>query len=77
MTTAVQGRETEKPELRPIKNGWAASGKGWAVHGATQEEALENFYQADQEHKRIDARPYWYEWVRLHLDDMSGLSDEQ
>ena len=31
----------EQPGIEPIKNGWAALGNGWAVHGKTQEEALE------------------------------------
>ena len=76
MATKVLTREAEKPTLRPIKNGWAASGRGWAVHGVTQEEALDNFSRADQQHREIEARPYWYEWLRLHLDDVGASPDE-
>ena len=47
---------TEQPRVEPIKNGWAALGKGWAVHGRTQEEALERFTQAQQKHWEIDKR---------------------
>ena len=46
----------EQPRLEPIKNGWAALGKGWAVHGQTREEALERFALAQQKHKEIDER---------------------
>jgi hypothetical protein len=47
----------EKPLFSPIKNGWAARGKGWAVHGVSQEEALQKFREAEQKHREIDARP--------------------
>ena len=30
-------------ELQEIKGGWAAVGRGWAVFGPTQEEALTRF----------------------------------
>lgn len=46
----------EQPRIERIKNGWAAIGNGWAVHGATQEEALEKFRQAEQRHRKIDER---------------------
>ncbi len=51
----------EEPRLRPIKGGWAASGDGWAVHGATQEEALQKFRRAVEQYREIISRPYWYE----------------
>ncbi len=54
-------QERKEPLLTPIKNGWAAHGDGWAVHGTTQEEALENFRKAEERHREIDARPFWYE----------------
>lgn len=43
-----------EPRLEPIKNGWAAIGDSWAVHGATQEEALEKFQLALKRHREID-----------------------
>jgi hypothetical protein len=52
---------SKEPVLAPIKNGWAALGDGWAVHGHTREEALENYRRAEERHREIDARPFWYE----------------
>lgn len=43
-------------KLSAIKNGWAARGQGWAVHGQTKEEAQNKFVQAEVLHKVIDAR---------------------
>ena len=61
------------PRLTRIKNGWAASsmkrGDRWAVHGATQEEAVRKFEEALARHKEIDARPPFHE--RLSRDNMS------
>jgi len=54
-------QQKKEPVLAPIKNGWAALGDGWAVHGRTQEEALENYHKAEERHREIDARPLWYE----------------
>ena len=45
-----------QPRLEQIKNGWAALGEGWAVHGSTQEEALELFRQAQRWHTDIEQR---------------------
>lgn len=50
-----------EPVLKPIKNGWAAHGDGWAVHGHTREEAIEKFREAERLHKEIDSRPLWFE----------------
>lgn len=47
----------ETPTLERIKNGWAARGKGWAVHAATREEAEARFREAERRHAEIDARP--------------------
>lgn len=47
--------------LVPIKNGWAARGEGWAVHGRTPEEARQKFYEAEERHREIDARSIVYE----------------
>lgn len=54
-------KETKKPALTPIKNGWAAHGDGWAVHAPTPEEAIQKFLEAEQRHKEIDELPFWYE----------------
>ena len=51
--------ETEPRKLSPIKNGWAAFGKGWAVHGRTREEAIRLFQEPGRRHEYIDARPQW------------------
>ncbi len=56
-----QQQESREPILVPIKNGWAALGEGWAVHGRTQEEAIQKFREAEQRHQEIDARPLWFE----------------
>lgn len=50
-------REGDFLDLRPIKNGWAAVGTGWAVHGETEEEAVRLYHEAIERHKEIDARP--------------------
>ncbi len=56
-----QLQEITKPMLFPLKDGWAAYGDGWGVHGFTQEEAIENFRKAEERYKEIDNRPVWYE----------------
>lgn len=56
-----QYKETKKPALTPIINGWAAHGDGWAVHALTAEEAIQKFLEADQRHREIDRLPFWYE----------------
>ena len=47
----------ESPVLYPIKNGWAAQGRGWAVHASTREEALQKFEKAQKEHEEIEHQP--------------------
>jgi len=55
-------RETE-PILSEIKNGWAALGDGWAVHGRTKDEALQKYYEAEVKHREIEQRPLKrFEW---------------
>ncbi len=61
----------EEPHLRQIQGGWAASGKGWAVHGATQDEAIQRFQAAVEQHKVIAARPYWYEQLQALMNASS------
>ena len=63
-------QENKEPVLKPIKNGWAAYGDGWAVHGHTKEEALQEFREAERRHREIDARPLWYE-----RDDADSLAE--
>ncbi len=69
----MEGQEIKEPTLIPIANGWAAYGDGWGVHGATREEALENFRKAEQRHREILAMPPWYKQVEAQSrrEDMS------
>lgn len=41
-------RVNKPPELRKIAAGWAAFGRYGAVHGKTQEEALEKHREAEK-----------------------------
>ena len=44
----------EYPILVPIYGGrWQAHGDGWAVDGATPEEARENYWRAVERHQEI------------------------
>ncbi len=43
--------------LEPTKNGWAAFGDGWAIHGATKEEVIARFEETLKKYQEIDARP--------------------
>ena len=43
-------------DVERVKNGWAAYGDGWAVHGSTREEAIRRYHEAVERHKRINAR---------------------
>jgi hypothetical protein len=65
-------RRTE-PILSEIKNGWAALGPGWAVHGRTKEEALQKYYEAEAKHPEIDQRPFWHE--RLRQEELQDRTD--
>lgn len=60
-----------EPRLERIKGGWAARGDGWAVHGATQDEALERYQEAVRRHEEIDRRPLpeEREMTSLRYDD--------
>lgn len=49
----VQYEESKEPRLNPIFNGWAAHGDGWAVHGRTQEEAIEKYWRTEQRRREI------------------------
>ncbi len=40
-----------------IKNGWAAHGPWWTVHGATKEEAIWRYREAERKYAEILARP--------------------
>jgi hypothetical protein len=56
--------DKQEPQLVQINNGWQAHGDGWAVYGATREEAIENYWKAVQRHKEILALPPWYIQVK-------------
>ena len=45
-----------KPKLVEVRMGWAALGDYWAVIGATQEEAIEKFREAEERHEMIANR---------------------
>lgn len=45
------------PRFEQIKSGWAAIGEGWAVFGATREEALQSFRDAERLHEALVRRP--------------------
>ncbi len=49
--------ERREPMLAPIFKGWAAYGDGWAVHGHTEEEALENYRKAEQRRRELLVLP--------------------
>jgi hypothetical protein len=44
------------PKIVPIKDGWLALGRGWAVVGATPEDALAAYAAAERRHEEIDRR---------------------
>ncbi len=52
-----QQEESKEPVLNPIYNDWAAHGDGWAVHGRTQEEAIEKYWKVVQRRREILAMP--------------------
>ncbi len=58
-------RGTREPTLVQVYDGWAAHGDGWAVHGATKEEALANYWKAEQRRREILALPPWYKQVEM------------
>lgn len=49
------------PIVEPIRNGWAARGPGWAVHGCTPEDARRKYEEAEARHREIAQRPFWFE----------------
>ena len=61
-------KETREPVLVQLYNGWAAHGDGWAVHGATREEAIENYWQAEERHREILAMPPWHEQAEIQVE---------
>jgi len=65
----MEEHTAKDPELFPIANSrWAAHGDGWAVHGATREEALENYWKAEQRRREILAMPPWYQQVEAQAN---------
>lgn len=47
----------EIPVLTRIQNGWLACGDGWAVRGASKDEALRAFEKSLRWHEEVDRRP--------------------
>lgn len=45
--------ETERLTLTPIKGGWAAVARDWAVFGKTRDEAISLFNTAEAHHEEI------------------------
>lgn len=45
-----------EPDIRSIKNGWAAVGNGWAVFAQSRTEAIEKYREAEQTHAELAAR---------------------
>ena len=62
-------QEQMQPIVKPIKNGWAAYGDGWAVHASTFEGAVQRFREAVCRHQEIDKLPFWYERFRTEQAD--------
>ena len=46
-----------EPQLARVRGGWAAVGRWFAVHGATKEEAISRFHEAEKKVAEILARP--------------------
>lgn len=46
----------DTPVILKVKGGWAAIGKGWAVHAETQEAAMELFQRRLAAHEEVEAR---------------------
>jgi len=61
-------QETREPALVEIYNGWQAHGEGWAVYGATREEAIENYWKAVRRHQEILAMPPWYQQAEAQAE---------
>lgn len=53
-------QEIREPIVTQSYNGWDAHGSGWAVHGRTREEALENYWKAKHRRQEILELPPWY-----------------
>jgi len=55
----------EEPLLQPIAHGrWAARRGGYAVHGATKEEALKHLYEAEEDRRHSALLPPWRDRMR-------------
>lgn len=48
----------ETPIVEPIRNGWAAYGKGWAVRGESPDDARARFFAEARLRAEIDRRPH-------------------
>ena len=45
------------PIIEEIKSGWAAKGKGWAVHAPTKEEVIIKYHEREKYYKWLDSQP--------------------
>ena len=62
----MEKSEMIEPMLIEIAQGWSAHGDGWAVHGATREEAIAKYWEAARRRQEILAMPPWYKQVEAH-----------
>lgn len=46
-----------EPKIVQIASGWAAVADHWAVFGATKDDAMAKFREAERLHQEIEARP--------------------
>ncbi len=59
-------------QLSEIKGGWAARAGGWAVHGATQEEATQRFYAAEEVRRSIKEKATALEGLEARNNELEG-----
>lgn len=45
-----------EPTLIEVKGGWHAIGRDWAVFGATKEEAIRKYREAEARHEEMQQR---------------------
>ena len=57
-----ESNQGEYPIVEGIKAGWAARGKGWAVHAPTKEDAIKKYHERVKYHEWLKTQPY--EWER-------------
>lgn len=72
-----QQADNEYPHITPSAKGFLARGRAWAVEGATREEALANFREAQERHCQIMQRPEWWQQDLYTVDSNRWLSREE